>query len=125
MPPPLLRDSIPSRILPAAAPGPALERGRFLQFNCNGILHCHAELQDFLHHHQVLVACIQRLNSAEILSQGVATVRRDRQTRVALRDLSHSSTTPSPMGCLTVAFSHQTMLRRKFWQSRPTLGEPH
>ena len=42
-----------------AALGPALERGRFLQFNCNGILHCHAELQDFLHRHQVLVACVQ------------------------------------------------------------------
>ena len=41
------------------APGLAFEGGRFLQFNCNGIQLCHVELQDFLHRHQVLVACVQ------------------------------------------------------------------
>ena len=43
---------------------------------------------------------------------------------VAVRDLSPSSNTPSPIGCLTVA-SSPTMTRRKFWQSRPKSGEPH
>ena len=43
---------------------------------------------------------------------------------VAVGDLSPSSKTPSLVGCLTVAFS--PMMRRwKYWQSRPTLGEPH
>ena len=42
-----------------STPGPALEGGWFLQLNCNGIQHFHAELQDFFHHHQVLVACVQ------------------------------------------------------------------
>ena len=67
-----------------AVPGPALERGRFLQFNCNGILHCHAELQDFLHCHQVLVACVQEtklgVNSSLKEFTDYATVRRDRPT---------------------------------------------
>ena len=41
------------------APTPAFEGNRFLKFNCNGIQHCHAELLDFLHRHQLLVACQQ------------------------------------------------------------------
>ena len=41
------------------AAGLAFERGRLLQFNCNGIQHCHAKLRDFLRHHKVLVACFQ------------------------------------------------------------------
>ena len=67
-----------------AVPGRALERGRFLQFNCNGILHCHAELQYFLHPHQVLVACVQEtklgVNSSLKEFTDYATVRRDRPT---------------------------------------------
>ena len=111
-----------------AAPGPALEKSRFLQFNYNGILHCHAELQDFLHRHQVLVDCVQETKL------GVNSSLKELQTMplsgviarpgVAMGDLSPSFTTPSPRGCLTVAFSPM-MTRRKFWHSRPTLGEPH
>ena len=67
-----------------ASPGPALERGRFLQFNCNGILHCHAEMQDFLHRHQVLVAWVQeaKLGVNPFLKKftDYVTVRRDRST---------------------------------------------
>ena len=64
-----------------AAPRPALERSRFLQFNCNGRLHCHVELQDFLHRHQVLVACVQEtklgVNSSLKVFTGYSTFRRD------------------------------------------------
>ena len=65
-----------------STPGPALEGGRFLQFNCNGIQHCHAELQDFLHRDQVLVACVQEtklgVNSSLKEFTDYATIRRDR-----------------------------------------------
>ena len=45
-------DPTPPAWMSTDASGPDLERGRFWQFNCNGIQHCHAELQDFLHRHQ-------------------------------------------------------------------------
>ena len=67
-----------------AVPRNALERGRLLQFNCNGIVNCHAVLQDFLHRHQVLVACIQEtkfgVNSSLKEFTDYATVRRDHPT---------------------------------------------
>ena len=63
------------------AAGPAFEEGRYLQFNCNGIQHCHAELQDFLHHHQVLVACVQEtklcMNTTLEEFTGYTTIRRN------------------------------------------------
>ena len=49
----------PSQMLSSSAPGPGLEGGRFLHFNCNGIQHCHTEHQDFLHPHQPFVVCVQ------------------------------------------------------------------
>ena len=68
-----------------ATPGPALERDRFLQFNCNGILYCHAELQDFLHCHQFLVTSMQETKLGVNFSLkefiGYVTIRRDRPTR--------------------------------------------
>ena len=57
--------------------------GRFLQFNCNGIVHCHAELQDFLHRHQVKVACIQetklRPGSPHKEFSNYTSIRKDRR----------------------------------------------
>ena len=105
--------------------GPALERGRFPQFNCNGILHCHAELLDFLHRHQVLFACVQEtklgVNSSLNEFTGYATVRRDRPTGGGGGGLVLSFTTPSHKGCLTMTY-FLMMTRRKFWQSRLTSG---
>ena len=69
-----------ARAPPAGSPVTA---GRFLQFNCNGILHCHAELEDFLHKNHVLVACIQetklRPSSSVKEFRDYASVRRDRE----------------------------------------------
>ena len=42
-----------------SATGVDLGGGNILQFNCNGISHCHAELQDFLHKNHVQVASLQ------------------------------------------------------------------
>ena len=76
----------PSAQTSTAVPGPSLERGRFLQFNCNSILQCHTKLQDFLHRHQVLVACVQEtklgVNSSLKEFTDYATVRRGRPTGV-------------------------------------------
>ena len=41
------------------ATGVDLRGGNILQFNCNGVRHCHTELQDFLHKKHVQVACLQ------------------------------------------------------------------
>ena len=66
------------------APGPTSEGGRFLQLNCNGIQHCRAELQDFLHRHQVFVPRLQEtklgVNSNPKVFTGYANIRRDRLT---------------------------------------------
>ena len=66
------------------APGPAFEGGRFLQFNCNGIQHCHAELQDFLHHHQMLVSCVQETK----LSMNFDALLEDHGNQMVLGDLN-------------------------------------
>ena len=59
--------------------------GNILQFNCNGIRHCHAELQDFLHKNHEQVACLQETKlvpgSALEEFRGCITIRRDRTTR--------------------------------------------
>ena len=64
--------------------GPAIEGGRFLQFNCKGIQDCFAELQDFHHNHQVLVACVldPKLGVNSTLNEFTvyATISRDRPT---------------------------------------------
>ena len=58
--------------------------GNILQFNCNGIRHCPAELQDFLHKNNVQVACLQETKlvpgSALEEFRGYTIVRRDRTT---------------------------------------------
>ena len=67
-----------------SATGVDLGGGNILQFNCNGIRHCHAELQDFLHRNHVQVACLQetKLVPGSALEEfsGYTTVRRDRTT---------------------------------------------
>ena len=44
-----------------SATGIDLEGGNILQFNCHGIRHCHAELQDFLHK----TPCASRLSARD------------------------------------------------------------
>ena len=107
------------------ASGPASEWGRFLQFNCNGIQHCHTELQVFLHVHQVLVACVQEtkvgVNSTLKDLTGYATIRRDRLTRGrGIVTLIHHRV----YGCLMMTYFPMTT-RWTFWQLRQTLEEPH
>ena len=127
-PVPFHRTQLPPTQTSNAVKGPALERGRFLQFNCNGILHCHAELQDFLLRHQVLVVWVQEtklgVNSSLKEFTDYALSGAIARPGVAVVDLSPSSTTPSAIGCLTVA-SSPMMTRRKFWQSRSTSGKPY
>ena len=112
-------------------PGPVFEGGRFLLFNCNSIQNYHAELQDFLRRHLVLLACFLEtklcVNSSLNEFIGYATIRRDRPFRggngglVTLIHLSLSSTSHSR---LMITYSPM-VTRRKFWQSRQTSGGPH
>ena len=83
-----IRPSSPAQTS-TVAPGSALKRGRFLQFNCTGILYCHAEQLDFLYSHHSSGAGRLRARDQtrrELLSQGdhrichIATVRCDRPT---------------------------------------------
>ena len=64
---------------PVELPDMLCPGGRFLQFNCNGVQHCHAQLQEVLHCHQVLVAYVQEtilsMNSTLKEFTGYATIR--------------------------------------------------
>ena len=86
---------------------------------------CHAELQDFLRRHQVLVACVQetKLDVNSSLKEFIdyATVRRDRPTGGGgggLVTLVHHS-----VPCRVP--DRDMMTQREFWQSRLTSREPH
>ena len=74
--------SPPARTLPN--PPPQLPQGNspFLQFNANGIQHCHAELSTYLNSHKVLIAAIQetKLKPTSSLKAfpGYTALRRDR-----------------------------------------------
>ena len=72
----------PQTVAPQQRTGARLEGGSILQFNCNGIHHCRAELQDYLTRHQVKVACLQetKLYVGSTLREfdQYTSVRRDR-----------------------------------------------
>ena len=56
--------------------------GAFLQFNCNGVQHCRAELAHFLQTRGILVACLQESKLSEVSTftdfPNYQTLRRDR-----------------------------------------------
>ena len=76
----------PTPLLPPTPPDApsASVQGHFLQFNTNGILNSHQQLNDLLQRHNILIACIQesKLTPTSKLDQfqNFATVRRDRLT---------------------------------------------
>ena len=86
---------------------------------------CHAELQDFLHLHQALVACLQELKSIQPLplknSLTIPQWGSNTSTWVR-RAFLPLFISPSSLGCLIVTSFLMTTWRN-FLQSKPTFGE--